>query len=114
MRHLALAIPLLAVTLLQNQSCNQQKPAATTKRERIGVAHRFMLTKFDGGVAFDTQTGQICRTWNWHLMGKPAQADATGTMPQRSLGEYAPTCISLYQDYPSGSAGAEVVSEGSD
>ena len=65
--------------------------------------HRFVLTKFNGGVAFDTQTGQICRTWDWESGGEPAKSDPkTGFTPQRVFGEFAPTCLSLYQQYPSG------------
>jgi len=67
------------------------------------AAHRFVLTKFDGGVAFDTQTGQICRTWDWLPVGGHPKANAeTGTTPQIAFGEYAPTCLFLYEQYPSG------------
>jgi hypothetical protein len=65
--------------------------------------HRFVLTRTDYDVAFDTQTGQICRTWAWQPLGKPAKPDPeSGNAPQRKFGEYAPTCLSLYQTYPSG------------
>lgn len=60
-----------------------------------GPTHRFQLTKFAGGVAFDTQTGQICRTWDWEPSGKPSDTGA-----QRSFGEYAPTCLDLYNRFP--------------
>src|SRR5260370_20319756 len=66
-------------------------------------AHRFVLTRYEGGVAFDTQTGQICRTWDWQPAGKTAKQDPqTGLTPQHYFGELAPTCISVYQQYASG------------
>ena len=101
-----------------DQLLQQQKPAAPvakSKETRV-AAHGFVLTKVDGGVAFDTQTGQICRTWDWQPIGKSAQIDpSTGNTPQRAFGEFAPTCISLYAKYPSGTeSGPEVISEGSE
>lgn len=77
----------------------------------MGVAHRFVLTKFDGGVAFDTQTGQICKTWEWQPIGEPAKADANGNRAQRAFGEFAPTCLSLYQEYPSGTDSGAVIAD---
>jgi hypothetical protein len=79
------------------------KPAATQKESRVPV-HRFVLARGDGGVAFDTQTGQICRTWSWQPMGKPEKPDSEGNTPQRQFGEFAPTCIYIYQQYPSGTS----------
>jgi hypothetical protein len=114
-------LPLIAlVFLLQGcdelqQQTHQQPTAPPTPAQKSKVnrvaAHRFVLTKFNGGVAFDTQTGQICRTWDWSLSGKPATPDpVSGIVPQRSYGELAPTCLSLYQQYPSGAdSGTEVV-----
>jgi hypothetical protein len=65
--------------------------------------HRFVLTRTNGDVAFDTQTGQICRTWDWAPVGKTSKPDPeSGNMPQRSFGEFTPTCVSLYKQYPSG------------
>lgn len=57
-------------------------------------AHRFVLAKIptDDGVAFDTQTGQLCRTWDWKPVGRHAEPDKTGTTPQLSIGEFAPAC----------------------
>ena len=78
------------------------KPVRVVIENRVPV-HRFILTRFDGGVAFDTQTGQICRTWDWRPSGKVAKPDPeTGWTPQRTFGEFAPTCISVYQQYASG------------
>src|SRR5437879_4640274 len=91
--------------LLQNQSCDQstqQKSATTVRKQHAGVSHRFVMTKFDGGVAFDTQTGQICKTWVWEATGKPQKADTSGNVLPRTFGEFSPTCLSLYEKYPSG------------
>jgi hypothetical protein len=63
--------------------------------------HRFAVLQHDYGVAFDSQTGQVCRTWDWSVLGKSAKPDAEGALPQRQFGEFAPTCVSLYRDYPS-------------
>src|SRR5258707_976455 len=78
-----------------SQSAKRAVRTQTTKTSRVPV-HRFVLTRYDAGVAFDTQTGQLCRTWEWRLGGKPAKPDAeTGTTPQRSIGEFTPTCLTL-------------------
>jgi hypothetical protein len=59
----------------------------------------------NASVAFDTQTGQICRTWDWQPIGAPSKTDpVSGNTPQRSFGEFAPTCLSLYKDFPSTSS----------
>jgi hypothetical protein len=99
-----LSLSLLAVMVGCDQLTQQKPPApvAKTKPRPTNMAHRFVLTKLDGGVAFDTQTGQICKTWGWEPTGKPAAVDpSSGMVPQRSFGEFAPTCLSLYQQYPS-------------
>jgi hypothetical protein len=63
--------------------------------------HRFVLTQFGGGVALDTQTGQICKTWDWEPLGKePAPDPVSGNVAPRAFGEFSPTCISLYNSYP--------------
>jgi hypothetical protein len=78
-------------------------PKQTIKSERPAATHRFVLGRFEGGVAFDTQTGQICKTWEWEPIGKQAAPDpVTGSYPQRAFGEFAPTCLSLYEKYPTG------------
>jgi hypothetical protein len=97
--------------LTQPQKAATPTPAPKPKLNRTG-AHRFVLPKLGGDdVAFDTQTGQICKTWDWQPLGKPAQIDPqTGSSPQRKYGEFAPTCLSLYQLYPANAdSGAEVV-----
>ena len=96
------------------QGCDQLSPSqkkveASTapvakSRSSKPPLHRFVLTKsLDEGVAFDTQTGQICRTWDWSPVGQAAKPDPnSGNVPQRKIGEFAPTCLSLYQRFPSG------------
>ena len=81
-------------------------PAATAKpTPQRPPLHRFVLTRVpnDSSVAFDTQTGQICRTWGWQPVGTDAKPDRiTGNVPQRLIGEFTPACLSLYEKYPSG------------
>ena len=95
-----IAFPLGLLVLLQSCVIPGQKKMPQV---RPGI-HRFTIsTRGAGDVAFDSQTGQICRTWDWHPVGEKPTADPiTGNYPQRSFGEFAPTCLVLYQKYPSG------------
>jgi hypothetical protein len=43
------------------------------------------------GVAVDTVTGQLCRTWDWNYTANP-NAKSMNTIP---------TCLSIFQDTPS-------------
>ncbi len=101
---IAATVAILAI--LQQTGCdNQPKPMPIVPAKPRPPIHRFVLTRFpaDSGVAFDTQTGQICRTWEWQPSGKAADADPnTGGVPQRRVGEFAPTCITIYEKYPGG------------
>ena|SRR5947209_16510084 len=83
------------------QADNTKKPPATkvVRESRIPV-HRFVQTR-NYDVAFDTQTGQVCRTWDWTPSGK-GKTDANGVQLPRVYGEFTPTCLSLYESYPSG------------
>jgi len=72
-----------------------------TKPERPSPTRRFVLVEHHSDIAFDTVTGQLCRTWDWSLLGPHPKADPSGTVPQRAEGELAPMCLSLYQQYPS-------------
>jgi hypothetical protein len=95
----------LAALLLLFQGCDQlvdstKNPPTAAKanpkeqpKAPKSPIHRFVLTR-DGGVAFDTQTGRICRTWDWQLIAKQPKPDSEGNIPQRTFGELAPTCIS--------------------
>jgi len=102
----AVAIPCLL--LLYQQSCDRSEQnkvpvaARPSPARSLPAVHRFTLVPNNYGVAFDTQTGQICRTWDWRLSGKQPDADATGYIPQRQFGELSPTCMSIYQQFPSG------------
>jgi hypothetical protein len=45
-------------------------------------------------------------------LGKPSKPDPdTGGSPQTVLGEFSPTCLSLFQKYPSQTGGTEVVTD---
>ena len=64
---IALLAALATLTGCGELQQSSAKAAATSKPQKAqsrGTAHRFTLTKLNGGVAFDTQTGQICRTWD--------------------------------------------------
>ena len=98
------SLPFLLL-LLTPAGCDQLNPKATgskAKPTKETPVHRFVLTRTDEGVAFDTQTGQLCRTWDWKPVAKPSKPDPeSGAVPQRSFGEFAPTCLYLYEQYPS-------------
>lgn len=87
-----------------NKHTSKQSQPAITKVPPKRPIHRFVaLSKFGGDVAFDSQTGQLCRTWDWQLTGKqPTPDPSTGSVPQLKLGQLAPTCLSLYDQYQSG------------
>ena len=97
---------ILPISLLTLAGCDQftqppkpepKAPVATAARPPI---HRFTPAPNDFNVAFDTQTGEICRTWNWQVASKPAKPDPiTGVTPPRQFGEDAPTCLSLYNSW---------------
>jgi hypothetical protein len=100
-----LTLGIALIVLAQQNSCDSTppKPAPVKVTVPKPPLHRFVLPRFppDDGVAFDTQTGQICRTWDWSVTS-PAKADADGHSQQRLVGEFAPLCISVYTSYPSG------------
>jgi hypothetical protein len=96
------------------QLSQQVKPTPTPKtqvvRENRVPVRRFILTRNSPDVAFDSQTGQLCRTWEWEPMAKlTAEQEATGVHPERKVGEFTPTCKVLYTQYPSGVATASEV-----
>lgn len=81
----------------------QQKPTKTkiVKENRVPV-RRFILTR-GMDIAFDTQTGQLCKTWQWEPTAKlTPQQESSGVHTQRVPGEFAPACVTLYKDFPSG------------
>ena len=92
----------LALLLIQND-CDTNKtaaPAAPAKRITSHPTHRFALAQPLKDVALDTQTGQLCRTWDWQVIGEANKPDQSGNFPERKVGELTPTCLSLYQQYP--------------
>jgi hypothetical protein len=100
-------LPLFVLTLSGCEQLNQPtqpaRPTVKAPRESRVPVHRFVLTRADPGAAFDTQTGQLCRTWDWKMSGRAQEPDKeTGQLLQRSVGELTPTCLSLYEKYPSG------------
>jgi hypothetical protein len=112
-----LAVTLAALALAQQSGCDfsstKPVPAAKAIAPKPPL-HRFVLPRFpaDDGVAFDTQTGQICKTWGWEPVGKATTPDpVTGNSPQRIIGEFAPTCLSIYEKYPSGVGDSAVIED---
>lgn len=88
-----LVIPLLGCgdyELVKKDTLPQPKPA---ERKKPTPTHRFVLVQRLTAVAFDTQTGQLCRTWDWVPVAPEAPRE-------RQPGELTPTCLSLYQKYP--------------
>ena len=76
-----------------------KQKSQVVKQNRVPV-HRFVSTR-ELSLALDTQTGQLCRTWDWSLSGKQ-KFDADGNPVPRTYGEFTPTCLSVYEQYPSG------------
>lgn len=95
----------LTVSVLMLQGCPPQNTEKTAlqKQERTPQTptHRFQITR-DIDLAFDTQTGQLCKTWEWQPLGPKPKASDEGRAPQRMPGEFTPTCLSLYERYPTG------------
>ncbi len=60
-------------SLLSLVACHKEaapkSPMETALTESPGV-QRFMPVQFDDGVALDTQTGRLCKTWNWNYLGE--------------------------------------------
>jgi hypothetical protein len=85
---------------------SQQQPSASTP------THRFTANPHNVDLAFDTQTGQLCRTWDWSPIAPEVKPNAQGGVPQRMVGELTPTCLSLFKQYPTtGNAASGVVQE---
>lgn len=92
-----LAVTCLAVILLQNDCQSAQKSSAPKAGHTAShPTHRFTLADPVKDVAFDTQTGQLCRTWDW----TPAKPDERDAGREVKLGQFTPTCVSLYEKYP--------------
>ena len=120
---MTLAATPLCVILLTQQYCNtpvQDKSPASPERNEHRKAlplgqppeqphpavHRFELTPHSYDVAFDTQTGRICRTWDWGVSGTGSAPDpVSGKTSERKWGEFSPTCLDLYREHLSGPGG---------
>jgi hypothetical protein len=104
-RYLQLTVLLLTLSLLVGcddiaKQFGSQKPVSTKHQSRIPTPpHRFVLAQGHTDIAFDTQTGQLCRTWDWAPVA-PEQKPSNGLIPQRLPGELTPTCLSLFTEYP--------------
>ena len=67
------ALAIATLVLAQQLSCAQGgRPTSVKPAAPKPPLHRFILTRYpaDASVAFDTQTGQICKTWEWQPVGK--------------------------------------------
>ena len=81
-------------------SCGLSRETKQAGRSAIErPIRRFEITR-NLDVAFDTQTGQLCRTWEWEPSSPKPKSSDDGTFPQRAVGEFTPTCLSLYEKYP--------------
>jgi hypothetical protein len=91
----------LACMLALQESCQTNHSRQVVSQSyRATPIHRFEVVTHDPNLAFDTQTGQLCRTWDWQPTTPQAKPNSQGVAPQTTLGEFAPTCPSLYKQYP--------------
>jgi hypothetical protein len=99
---IAVAVTLLLLSAcddLSKQPGNEKSPAA--KQPILSTpTHRFVPYSHNDDIAFDTQTGQMCRTWDWSPVAPAAKATPEGSFPERKAGEFAPTCLTLFKQYP--------------
>lgn len=96
---------------LANQAGYEKSPAK--KQPSLSTpTHRFVPYSHNDDIAFDTQTGQMCRTWDWSPVAPVARATPEGGFPERKAGEFAPTCLTLFKQYPTtGNAGVGIVQD---
>jgi hypothetical protein len=100
-----LGVVLLMAALTPLAGCDEilNKPTTPAKQQErtSSPTHRFVLATRDVDLAFDTQTGELCRTWDWTpLAAAEKPLPGTGGVPERKRGEFTPTCLSLFQKYP--------------
>ena len=99
-----------ALGLILYQSCDvpsekKKSDSGHPVTHRLTPIHRFILTRYGGNdVAFDTQTGQLCKTWEWEIAGRALTDPNTGRSRQRQSGEFAPPCLTLFEKYPTDGA----------
>ena len=117
MKSLALVLLALAIPAGEKAVRDQKNAAPGDMFDQVAAAptsadlYRFTITR-DASVAFDTRTGQICRTWEWKPVGRHTAPDpATGGLPQQQRGESVPTCLSLYLQYSGSPDDRRVVEE---
>jgi hypothetical protein len=81
-----IAVGLAVLILQQSLGCDQ---TPTPKEHHAPPIHRFVSVTVppSPGMALDTMTGQLCRTWDWAYTAKPDASDLNT----------APTCLSLYE-----------------
>ena len=97
---------------LPKQAGNEK---AQTKQPSLSTpTHRFVQYSHNNDIAFDTQTGQLCRTWDWAPVAPERKPTPEGMVPERSTGELTPTCLSLFKQYPTtGNAGVGIIEDSS-
>jgi len=111
----------LSTTLLFLSGCDDlakqagyEKGPAAKQSSLSTPTHRFVPDSHNDDIAFDTQTGQMCRTWDWSPVAPAAKATPEGSFPERKAGEFAPTCLTLFRQYPTtGNAGVGIVQDSS-
>lgn len=83
----------VALLLLQQQSGCDQSPKPVEKEKRLPPIHRFENVSEHSespGVALDTVTEQLCKTWDWSYKNT-AMSGGLDTLP---------TCLRIFQDTP--------------
>jgi hypothetical protein len=100
-----LFVPMAAFMLLQSCDVLTDQKKGAAKSGRPGL-HRFSITRLGVDIALDTQTGQLCRTWDWLATAKPPSEN---TALEMKPGQYAPLCLTLYEKYPSGTGEAQPI-----
>jgi hypothetical protein len=68
----------------------KSQPAKSQQQSSSTPTHRFMANSHNVDLAFDTQTGQLCRTWDWSPIAPEAKPNAQGGVPQRMVGDLTP------------------------
>lgn len=108
-----MVVPVFIIALMATgcDSPSQNNKLASKSSTQRSPIRRFEITQRGAAdVAFDTQTGQICRTWAWVPTEKERPPNpSTGLSPQIVWGQDAPTCVVLYRDFPSMSGDVESV-----
>ena len=89
---IAFAVLSFAVLLFQVDSCDKPKPAPKPSKITYPIRRFEHSAGTDSGLAMDTLTGQLCKTWEWVYTSPNAPSHDMQTLP---------TCLSLFNDYPS-------------